>query len=190
MFDFPIGRDLELSDGHSRELVRSEIDLFGNLMLTSPERRGVLFFENRPPAFTIYDYIGPQRSGLYLLYAALPRVPFDPTRGLEWTDHLAERHSQTWPRRLLADLWSPFLGVAQIQMAYKAEPKGDLLIVRGESKARWRGQPLLRTEAELNSRLGPTRLELTVRGKTRTVTIRPAPRPAAPSPRTDETQGG
>jgi len=171
LFEFPIKERFELGSatGRSRvESIVSEIDLYGNLMLRREGKGGYIYFENQHTTFTIYDYIGSINANLYLLQAALPRIPFDAARSLVWSDHLVARHFYPLPVRLLRDFISPFLGLGGMRMRYQMERACGVCTVTGESEDRdSRGKPLMRTVATARDGIGVERVEVSLRGKTR-----------------------
>ena len=173
LFEFPIKERFQLSTttGRTRvESIVSEIDLYGNLTLRSEGKGGRIYFENQHSTFTVYDYIGPANAHLHLLQAALPRVPLDPAPSLLWSDHLVARHFFPLPVRVLRDFIAPFLGLGGMRMRYRMERSRGLCTVTGESEVTdARGRPLMRTVAIAREGIGVDSMEVTLRGKTRSV---------------------
>ncbi len=176
LFDFQLGEDLLFDlttprGATSRVVVTPEIDLYGNLSLTTPGRGGTLWFENKAAAFTVYDHQGVGTSLLGQVHLALPRVPFEGGSGLRWRDHLVSRQLLSPPRRILRDFAAPFLGRGGIEMAYRLERAGDALTVYGESAERGGdGEPRIVTCAVLRDGTGIETIEVRLRdGITRAV---------------------
>jgi urea transporter/murein DD-endopeptidase MepM/ murein hydrolase activator NlpD len=171
LFGFPIKErfKLEAVAGRSRvEGVVSEIDLYGNLILRSEGKGGHIYFENHRSTLTIYDYIGSANANLYLLQAALPRIPFDPAAGLAWSDHLVARHFYPLPIRVLRDFIAPFLGLGGMRMRYRMERSNGVCTVTGESELRdGQGVPLMKTVATARDGVGLETVGIKLRGKTR-----------------------
>jgi hypothetical protein len=150
------------------EGVVSEIDLYGNLILRSEGKGGHIYFENHRSTLTIYDYIGSANANLYLLQAALPRIPFDPAAGLAWSDHLVARHFYPLPIRVLRDFIAPFLGLGGMRMRYRMERSNGVCTVTGESELRdGQGVPLMKTVATARDGVGLETVGIKLRGKTR-----------------------
>lgn len=170
LFAFPIGEELRLVSGEGKgETIVSSIDLYGNLRLESKERKAVLFFENKLPTFTIWDYQGSSASLLSLVNLAIPRVPLEPGRKLHWSDHLISRYFYSWGKRMVRDLAAPFLGLGGLRMNYSLERNVGDLVVQGESVQKERGgRPLLTTRAEFTDSEGLTKLEVELYGRRRT----------------------
>ncbi len=176
LFDFPLGEDLVFAlttprGTTSEEVVAPEIDLYGNLSLTTRGRGGALWYENKAAAFTVYDHQGSGTSMLAQIYMALPRVPFEGGASLRWRDHLVSRQLLSPPRRILRDFAAPFLGRGGIEMTYQLERVDATLVVRGESVERNGGTaPRIVTRAVLRDGFGIETIEVRMRdGLTRTV---------------------
>ncbi len=176
LFDFPLGEDLvfELTTPRgttSEEVVEPEIDLFGNLSLTTRGRGRALWYENKAAAFTVYDHQGSGASLLAQIYMALPRVPFEGGANLQWRDHLVSRQLLSPPRRLLRDFAAPFLGRGGIEMTYRLERADATLVVHGESVEKNGGAgPRIVTRAVLRDGTGIEAVEVRMRdGLTRAV---------------------
>jgi urea transporter/murein DD-endopeptidase MepM/ murein hydrolase activator NlpD len=169
-FGFTPGQTWAFQDGKSVERLTAEIDLHGRLLLRAEARPSTLFYGKTDEHFTAYDVIGEPDSLLHRVRAALPRVPFDAAPGLSWTDTLPARYFRGWASRALWDVLSPFLPHDGIAMDLRLRREGLRLVVEGASKRRdRRGEPLLKTRAELLRGAGLMQLQVTVRGKTRAV---------------------
>lgn len=171
LFSFPIKERFQLRTTSGRpqsEFVVSEIDLFGNLMLRIEGKEGPLYFENQHATLTVYDYQGPASASLYLLQAALPRVPFDAAPRLTWSDHLVARHFYPLPLRILRDFLSPFLGLGGMRMHYLMEHAEGAWVVTGESDTcAGDGKPIMSTVAIAHDGFGLESVSVTLRGRTR-----------------------
>lgn len=141
-----------------RETLTPTIDLFGNMLMGSQERRAVLYYEIRSRLMTVYDAVGSSRSALRLLYATLARVPFEVTQDFTWHDAIPVRHLVRWPMRRLLDLVGPFYMPAGLVMCYRSAWEGGALVVRGESVRHRHGAPFLMTEARVRAGVGIERL--------------------------------
>lgn len=154
------GAVLSLNSGDEVEHVEHEVDLLGSLILRSREHGATLAFTRDAESFTAFDPLGPSRSALHLLRAALPRVPLDDAE-LEWTDYLPGRWTGTWSiLNPLRDLVAPFAPQAGLEMRYRAAREGGTLVVSGESVRRRHGEPLVRTTATLTRERGIAALEM------------------------------
>lgn len=165
---FPYGEVMAFArDGEEvPEQVVPDIDLYGNLLLRS-DRGGVLYYEHEGGLFTVFDALGPQRSVLHLIHAALGRVPLDPDPGLEWTDHLPPRLTVPTVLRPLQDLVSPFFRRTGTEIRYAISREGMDLVVEGRSVRLSRsGEPLVSTAARLRQGKGVVQLTVTARGRT------------------------
>ncbi|MFT3767456.1 MAG: M23 family metallopeptidase [Minicystis sp.] len=168
-FDVEVGQRFAFRVGKTVERIVVEADLHGRLLWRSLERPATLFYGRSEAFFTAYDAVGAGASVLHLVRTALPRVPFEASETLSWTDHLPARHFRPWLGRVLWDLLSPFLPRDGIEMELCMRREGATLVVEGASKRRdRRGEPLVRTRAELTRGVGPVRVTVTVRGRTRT----------------------
>lgn len=158
------------------EEVTAGIDLLNRLVLES-SKGGRLYFDSLARQFVVYDYQGPRSSALFLLAAALLRVPFEVSHGLAWDDVLPRRHLRPRALSFLFDLAAPFLGADELEVRFTAERRGDALTVRGEG-------PGVQTLARVSPR-GPLEVSLTSGGVTRRATLleredaEREPRPAA-----------
>jgi hypothetical protein len=75
-----------------------------------------------------------------------------------------------------------------IEMEYKLRRSGGTLVILGESRARdRRGEPLVRTSAELSRGSGPLRAEITLRGRT-WMMQRESDKEAAPTENNDRSE--
>jgi hypothetical protein len=167
-FDFEVGQRFAFRMGKTVEHVAVEADLYGRMLWRSLDRAATLFYGRTEAFFTAYDAVGESASALQLVRAALPRVPFEASAALTWSDHLPSRSEQPWLGRVVWDLLSPFLPRHGIEMELSLRREGAALVVEGASKRRdRRGAPVVRTRAELMRGVGVVRVEVTVRGKTR-----------------------
>ncbi len=147
----------------AEERIGAEVDLYGRRVLVSRDRPATLFYAVTDDAFTVLDVVGDRASVLYLLRAALSRVPFDATAGLVFGDTLPARGLRPWLWRALSDVVAPFRSKDGVEMAYRMRREGGLLVVTGKSDRRGRaGAAFVRTRAELTRGAGPGRLELCV----------------------------
>jgi murein DD-endopeptidase MepM/ murein hydrolase activator NlpD len=169
-FAVDVGQRFAFREGARVERLAVEADLHGRLQWRSLELPATLYYGQSEAFFTAFDAVGAGASCLHLLRTALPRVPFEASASLTWTDHLPARHFRPWPARVLWDLLSPFLPRDGIEMELSLRREGAALVVEGASTRRdRRGAPVVRTRAELRRGVGPVRVEVTVRGKTRSV---------------------
>jgi urea transporter/murein DD-endopeptidase MepM/ murein hydrolase activator NlpD len=169
-FTFPYGAEWTLrvqrGGADTVEHLRSDLDLYGQRLLTSREHGTSLFYALDSGCFTAYDLIGPADSVLHLLRAALGRVPLDASPTLRWEDVVPARRFRGPLLGALLDLLSPFLVQDSLTIEYRMERRGAALLVLGSSRARdRRGRPLVETRAELDRTAGPLRLAVTVRGR-------------------------
>lgn len=156
-----------IGPGAESEHLESDIDPTGQLLLRSVDKNARLFYSLTDGFFTTYDSAGATTPALRILRAALSRVPLDASAGLRWTDYLPARPFRNWLGRFLSDIISPFLHRDGIEMEYRMHQENGLLIVLGESRPRDRkGEPLVRTRAELTRGEGPLRASITLRGRT------------------------
>ncbi|MBI5068244.1 MAG: urea transporter [Deltaproteobacteria bacterium] len=160
---FPLGRRWtwlcrEPGGRELREAITSEISLTGELYLASADGGGRLWFETLGRQLLVYDHLGPRRSVLHLLAAALPRVPYELPAGLRWDDVLPRRRFRPAWARWAADLADPFLAQDGLVMRYRAERNG-VLQVRGEGRL---GGRTVETGAVVLPGRGPVELWLQV----------------------------
>jgi murein DD-endopeptidase MepM/ murein hydrolase activator NlpD/urea transporter len=184
-FAFPYRTAWTFRVGRGREKIESDIDVNGQLLLRSNLNQGRLFYSNLDGFFTSYDSAGAATPALDILRAALSRIPLDGSESLHWTDYLPARQFRSRIGRLLSDIVSPFLHRDGIEMEYQMKSSGPLLIVTGRSLALdRRGEPLLKTRAELHRSDGPLRASITLRGKSLAME-----REAEPAAAGDEAKG-
>jgi murein DD-endopeptidase MepM/ murein hydrolase activator NlpD/urea transporter len=154
--------------GGGVERLTPDVDLYGRLLVRSRDLPATLFYGMSDTFFTAYDVLGARGSVLHLIRAALPRVPLAAEGGIRWTDHLPARPFRPWIARVILDLLSPFLPRDGIEMDFGLRRDGALLVVEGCSRRRdRRGAPIVRTRAHLAKGVGPVRVEVSVRGRTR-----------------------
>jgi urea transporter len=158
-FSLAIGQSMgfrcRLQDRVWDEEIESGIDLYGNLKLLSPGKRGALFFENKNSVFVIYDYQGPRDSALFVLYTAAARVPYEWMENLTYYDTLPRRHFLSWWQRILADFLAPFSNHEGVKVQYWMERRGSDLIVLGSLAASGQAvSPSLTTQAVFREREG------------------------------------
>lgn len=167
-FDFAPGQRFSLRSGDIVEEAIVEVDLYGRWTFRSLDRRATLFYGRTEDFFTTFDAVGDPASVLHLIRAALPRVPFEGGASLSWTDHLPARPFRPFGERVLFDALSPFLPRDGIEVDLRVRREGARLVVEGASRRRdRRGEPVLRTRVELLRGVGPVKVEVTARGKTR-----------------------
>jgi hypothetical protein len=130
------------------EMIASTIDLYGNLKLISLTKKAVLYFENKNSVFVVYDYQGCKDSALFVLYASVPRAPYESTENLTYSDTLPGRHFLSWSRRILSDFMAPFFNLEGVTIYYRCERRGGDFTIFGSSgdKTQKRG-PQLETKA-------------------------------------------
>lgn len=169
-FIFPYRSLWRFRIGKDSEQIESDLDANGQLLLRSGTPGANLCYSLCDGFFTTYDGAGAMAPALQILRAALSRVPLDASDSLRWTDYLPARPFRTWLGRVLTDIVSPFFNRDGIEMEYKLRHSGGTLLILGESRARdRRGDPLVRTAAELSRGNGPLRAEITLRGRTWTM---------------------
>ncbi|MFO0577042.1 MAG: urea transporter [Polyangia bacterium] len=149
--------------------LESDIDVSGQQLLRDTAHNAHLYYSLSDGFFTLYDAAGTVSPALQILRAALSRVPLDASPALRWTDYLPARPFRGAAARLLSDLIAPFLQRDGIEMEYRMQSESGRLIVRGESRLRWRREPLLSTRAELVRGAGLQSASLTLRGRTWTL---------------------
>ncbi len=174
------GRRLRFRLDGAVERLACDVDLYGRHLLRSRDREATLFYGVSDAFYTAFDAVGDKASVLHLLRAALPRVPFEASEALGWTDHLPARQFRPWLGRVALDLLSPFLRRDGVEMDLRLRREGTTLVIEGASRRRdRRGQPVVHTRAELTRGVGPTRVSVTVRGRSRSAEL------CAPSERDD-----
>jgi urea transporter len=136
-FAFPIGQKISFicrsEDKEWYEEVETSIDLYGHLCLSSLTRKTRLLFENKNSLFVIYDFEGSLDSGLSILYASAPRVPYESTENLVYHDTLPLRHLLPKIGRVLSDLTAPFFNRKGLKIEYQCKLSGEDFIVSGHS---------------------------------------------------------
>jgi len=160
-------------DGVAEKLV-PDLDLYGNLSLFSPATGARLYYDLGLGVFTVYDVLGARSSALHLIRAALARVPLEASDELTWEDEVAfaPHPGIAWA----LDFVSPFTSAGTLRMRYGRRRDGARLVVEGRSEASRRGVPLLATEAELQTGVGITRVQVALRGRLSTA-LRVHPHP-------------
>jgi len=158
-FIFPIGQKITLicrsGDRQWNEEVETSIDLYGHLCLSSLTHKACLRFENKNSLFVIYDFEGSHDSGLSILYASAPRVPYESGENLTYHDTLPLRHFLPKMRRALSDLTAPFFNRKGLKMEYQCRLNGENLIVSGYfSKQNPHSYPPIETRAVFREGLG------------------------------------
>lgn len=166
-------------EGGRRERLRADVGLIGDLHLrAAPERPSLLDALRRPGSLSFeagesmhvtLDADGRRDSVLQLLFAAMPRVPFD-AAAPAWSDVLPRKRFAGPFGRLLGDLLALFVAQPGIEMRYALRREGARVVITGASRERTPGRadvPLVTTSLELERGVGPTRVELTHRGVTR-----------------------
>jgi len=163
--------EFEVSGGKRtwRESIEAEVDLFGNRVLRSQQRRASSIYGSSPPVFTIYETRGDRRSVLRLIDVALARVPFEAHEALRWSDQLESREFMPAPLRVLFDFVSLFLPKVRVAMDFRCERSGPDILVYGQSRPRFLG-PTIRSEARLRHGIGLHYVELQVGKRTRVAT--------------------
>lgn len=164
LFEVPIGSSFVLGD----EKLHAEVGLLGERSLRS-EAGATLTFEKGDALLVVLDAKGARKSVLHLLFAAMPRVPFDgamPT----WSDVLPRQRFRSPAARVLADLLALFREPAGIEMRYEMHREASALVITGASLEQRAGVPLLSTRLEVERGVGVTVVEVTFAGKTRRAT--------------------
>ena len=152
------------------EEIESDIDVNGQPLLQTTDKSARLYYSLLDGFFTTYDSADATTPGLWILRAALSRMPLDASELLRWTDYLPARPFRSAVGRVLTDIISPFLHRDGIEMEYHMHRSGAQLVVVGESCARDRqGEPVMRTRAELAIGNGPLMASITTRGQTWTM---------------------
>lgn len=157
----------EVDNGRGRtreETVTAGIDLFNNLFLES-SRGERLWYECQPRQFIVFDFQGSRDGALFLLFAALLRVPFE--AGVGWDDVLPRRHLRPRALSWVSDLLAPFMGADEVLVRFEARRIATGLVVRGEGEG-------FSTSATVEGR-GPVELCLTTRGVTRRARLLESP---------------
>lgn len=183
---FAYGRTMVLREHSGRradERLVADIDLLGRTVLRAPDSGAALYYTHTPAGFSVHDVIGPARSVLHLVRAALSRVPFDAEEALAWVDRVPVRPLlPVWLRPLL-DVAMPLGLPSSFAMRYRAARQGFGLRVEGRSERLGRdGRPWVTTVAHFAPEVGLVRLELTLLGRVRRFEIAPAAEAPRPSP--------
>lgn len=166
----------------AHERIETEIDLFGNFLLRSPERSAVLYYQPRPSLLTLYEVLGRRRSVLHLLRIALGRLPLEMSAQLVWEDVVPARYVLPLWASLARDLVAPFMPHRGFVMRYGAAWRDGHLIVEGRSlRLRRDSEPLVHTRAELRQEQGLWSVEASVAGRRFSATR------AEPAPEVDTT---
>jgi len=173
LFAFPIGtrylfRYTSASGRVREEEVLSGIDLYNNLVLESVSLGGKLFIENQNHQFLVYDHQGPQDSVLYLMHAAIARVPFEQTAGLAWDDVLSRRRFRSRWWRWMVDMIDPFLSDDARVISYRATRDENAIEVFGEAQTA-RGK--IRTFCRVEPGKGPVEMTMDVDGRLSRATL-------------------
>ena len=169
-FAFPIGARFRFSDSRHperSEWVVSRIDLYNNLYLESERTGARLFFENQHHQLLVYDYLGPRDGALFVMYAALSRVPFEESPDLSWDDVLSARRFRPAWQSWLHDLVDPFTRASSLHMAYHLTSEADGSAIHGAGSL---GGQTVRTRAGLDFQ-GLSAVSLELGGHTRTLRL-------------------
>jgi urea transporter len=137
LFALPIGARwtwsvLDAAGRERRETITSCIDLYNNLYLSSDRGPHCLYFERQEHQFLVFDYLGPRDSVLFLIYAALPRAPFEATPGLRWDDLLSARQLRPLATGWLLDFADPFRAVGGQRRTFSLRREADGIVVAGQ----------------------------------------------------------
>ncbi|MBP1700183.1 MAG: secreted peptidase, partial [Deltaproteobacteria bacterium] len=124
------------------------VDLYGNLKLVSLSKKTVLSFETKNSVFVVYDYQGAKDSALFVLYASVPRAPYESTEDLTYTDTLLARHFLPWRKRFFSDFTAPFFNSKGMTLYYCCRREGRDFTISGRSVDKTQGEgPRLETKA-------------------------------------------
>jgi hypothetical protein len=115
------------------EMIESTIDLYGNLRLVSLTKKAVLDFENKNSVFVVYDYQGGKDSALFVLYASVPRAPYESSGDLTYSDMLPAGHFLSWGKRVLSDFMAPFFSPKGRTIYYRCKRRGSDFTISGSS---------------------------------------------------------
>jgi urea transporter len=136
-FNFPSGQKISLTCHFENkvweEVIESTIDLYGNLKLVSLTKEAMLHFENKNSVFVVYDYEGCRDSALFILYASVPRAPYESSENLTYYDTLPTSHFLSWGMRILSDFTAPFLSSKGRTIHYRCERWGNDFVISGNS---------------------------------------------------------
>jgi len=172
LLETPLGSSFTFEIDGLSETVRAEIGLLGDLFLRS-SNGAVLTFEKGDSMLVVLDATGARESALHLLYAAMPRVPFDGALPA-WTDVLPRQRFRTALGRVVADLFALFVEREGLEVRYSMRREKTALVITGESIERFANGPLLSTRLEIERGVGPNVVEVTFAGKTRRATRSPS----------------
>ncbi len=130
----PLVFEVESGGRRRRETLLGDIDVYGNLVLRSLTRPARLFYELEEDVLVVLDTIGPRSSMLHLIQAAMPRVPFELSPRLVWSDRLPRHRFLPWTARLLLDPVSPFVSDRGTSMRYHAIRHASEIEIVGQSE--------------------------------------------------------
>jgi hypothetical protein len=142
------GMAFALTDkGNGRsELAKVEIDLHGTRMLRSSAGR--LSFDAYENGLVLVDYSGSSDSLLRYLLLAMPRLPFDPSPTLQWTDALSRRLFLPRWLRALGDLWIVMVPeFGKLDVEYEMRRETGRVRVEGRAET-WKATSLLSLAGE------------------------------------------
>jgi hypothetical protein len=162
LFAFPIGARwtwsvVDAAGRERRETITSCIDLYNNLYLSTDRGPHRLYFERQEHQFLVFDYLGPRDGVLFLIYAALPRAPFEATTGLRWDDLLSARQLRPVATGWLLDFADPFRPVGGQRRTFTLLREPGAIVVDGQDA---RSARALRSTARLAFGAGLSALEL------------------------------
>ncbi len=166
---FTPGSEFELVTGENVELIKVSIDLYGRNLLTS-SNGAQLVFERDEDRFIVFDVSGPRSSALYVIRAALGRVPFDDEIGLVWSDYLPLGLVYGLIVRTVYEFLSPFINNGGIKIDYTSERDGAALVIKGQTPIARGRKPRMTTHARLETIGGL--VEATVTTPRRVITAR------------------
>jgi urea transporter len=151
-FNHSIGQKMSLAchvgNKQWEEVVESTVDLYGNLKLVSHSKKTVLSFETKNSVFVVYDYQGSKDSALFVLYASVPRAPYESTENLTYTDTLQSRHFLSWRKRFFSDVTAPFFNSKGMTLYYCCKREGKDFTISGSSTEKTQGEgPQVETKA-------------------------------------------
>lgn len=155
--------------GGGREVVESTLDLLGQRVLRS-DRGAELVFDVQHDGLVALDVSGPRSSALFLLHAALLRVPFDDAPRLRWDDVLERRHRVARPVGWLLDAASAFLAAPEDAVSFRMLRDGGVIAIEGEAAGGLLA-PALRTRAEVIPGVGLARVLVTRGGRSLEVRV-------------------
>jgi hypothetical protein len=165
-----------------RERVVTEVSLLGQRALVS-SRGASLPYDAVPEGFVAYDPLGDERSMLYLLRVALPRMPFDAREPLAFADLVPSRWELGPVLHALSEFVAPFARGAGTEMRYRLTREPGRAVITGRSRRRdRRGEPRVSTRVVLDA-AGIATLEVKRGGRVRRA-VR-AMGPEADAPRVD-----